>query len=306
MLKSLFCFIILAVVTNISNGQVAPVPLKAIPFALHDVRLTDGPFKRAQQLNEKWLQEIDPDRLLSGYLTEAGLIPKGPKYGGWESGGLSGHSLGHYISALSLMYASTGNKLYKERVIYICKELAKCQNSNENGFTAGYPNANKIMEQIGKGEIKSSGFDLNGSWVPYYNLHKLFAGLIDASKLTESEEAKSVLLDLAEWFYKLHNQLTDEQIQQILLCEHGGMNEVLADVYAIFGDQKFLELSYHFNHKAVLDPLAEGRDELTGKHANTQIPKVVGTAKQFLLTGNDKSFKTATYFFNQVTHNHTY
>ncbi|MBV5314977.1 MAG: glycoside hydrolase family 127 protein [Prolixibacteraceae bacterium] len=306
MLKSLFCFIILTVVAIISKGQVVPAPLEAIPFSLHDVRLTDGQFKKAQQLNEKWLQEIDPDRLLSGYRTEAGLNPKGPKYGGWESGGLAGHSLGHYLSALSLMYASTEKKLYKERVNYICSELSMCQKAIGTGFTAGFPNANQIMEQIGKGEIRSSGFDLNGSWVPYYNLHKLFAGLIDASNLTECEEAKSVLLDLAEWFYKLHNPLTDEQIQQILLCEHGGMNEVLADVYAISGDKKFLELSYRFNHKAVLDPLAEGRDELTGKHANTQIPKVVGTAKQFLLTENDKSFKTATYFFDQVTHQHTY
>lgn len=302
-----FSLVLLFLVGHISmSGQPVAVKLKAIPFSLHDVRLTDGPFKRAQQLNEKWLQEIDPDRLLSGYRTESGLKPKGPKYGGWEAGGLSGHSLGHYLSALSLMYASTGNKLYKERVIYICSELSMCQKANGNGFTAGFPNANKILEQIGRGEIKSSGFDLNGSWVPYYNLHKLFAGLIDATSQTQSEEAKVVLLDLAEWFYKLHNPLTEEQIQQILLCEHGGMNEVLADVYAISGDQKFLELSYRFNHKTVLDPLAEGRDELTGKHANTQIPKVVGTAKQYLLTGNDKSFRTASYFFDQVTHQHTY
>ena len=306
MLKLFFVFFIIADLSAVSQGQVVPANLKALPFSLQDVRLTDGPFKHAQELDEKWLQEIEPDRLLSGYRKEAGLTPKAAKYGGWESAGLSGHSLGHYLSALSLMYASTGNELYKERVIYICSELSKCQKNNGNGFTAGFPDANKIMEQIGKGEIKSSGFDLNGSWVPYYNMHKLFAGLIDATNLTHSEEAKSVLLVLAEWFYNLHKQLTDEQIQQILQCEHGGMNEALADIYSITRDQKFLELSFRFNHKAILDPLSESRDELTGKHANTQIPKVVGAAKQYLLTGNDKSFKTASYFFDQVTHNHTY
>jgi DUF1680 family protein len=306
MKKILFGFILLAVVSNISQGQVVPATLKALPFSLHDVRLIDGPFKHAQELDEKWLQEIEPDRLLSGYLKEAGLTPKAAKYGGWESTGLSGHSLGHYLSALSLMYASTGNALYKERVNYICSVLSKCQKANGNGFTAGFPDANKVMEQIGKGEIKSSGFDVNGAWVPYYNLHKLFAGLIDATNLTQSEEAKSVLLALAEWFYNLHKQLTDEQIQQILQCEHGGINEALADIYAITKDQKFLELSFRFNHKAILDPLSEGRDELAGKHANTQIAKVIGTAKQYLLTQNNKSFRTASYFFDEVTHQHTY
>ena len=127
MFKSLFCFIILAVVAIISQGQVVPATLKALPFSLLDVRLTDGPLKHAQELDEKWLQELEPDRLLSGYRTEAGLTPKAAKYGGWESTGLSGHSLGHYLSALSLMFASTGNQLYKDRIDYICRELAECQ-----------------------------------------------------------------------------------------------------------------------------------------------------------------------------------
>ena len=306
MIKSLFCFIILAFVSTISQGQVIPATLKALPFSLHDVRLTDGPLKQAQELDEKWLQEIEPDRLLSGYRTEAGLTPKTAKYGGWESTGLSGHSLGHYLSALSLMYASTGNQFYRERIEYICRELAECQKANGNGFTAGFPDANQIMQQIAKGDIRSKGFDINGAWVPYYNLHKLFAGLVDASDLSGSAEPKKVLIALAEWFYQLHNKLSEEQIQQILLCEHGGMNEALANVYRITGDKKYLDLSFRFNHKAILDPLAEGKDELAGKHANTQIPKVVGTAQQYLLSQNEHSQKTAEYFFEEVTHQHTY
>lgn len=306
MTKILFGFILLAVLPNILMGQVVPATLKALPFSLHEVRLTDGPFKHAQELDEKWLQEIEPDRLLSGYRLEAGLTPKAAKYGGWESTGLSGHSLGHFLSALSLMYASTGNQFYKERIEYICHELAECQKANGNGFTAGFPDAKRIMQQISNGEIRSKGFDINGAWVPYYNLHKLFAGLIDASDLSGSAEPKKVLIALAEWFYQLHNKLSDEQIQQILLCEQGGINESLAHIYRITGDKKYLDLSFRFNHQAILDPLAEGKDELSGKHANTQIPKVVGTAEQYLLSQNEQSLNTAQYFFEEVTHQHTY
>ncbi len=306
MLRSLFCSIILAAATIISFGQVVPAAVKAIPFSLYDVRLTDGPLKQAQELDEKWLQEIEPDRLLSGYRLEAGLTPKAAKYGGWESGGLSGHSLGHYLSALSLMYASTGNELYKERVIYISLELSECQKANGNGFTVGFPDANRIMRQISNGDIRSKGFDINGAWVPYYNLHKIFAGLIDATDLTGNDEPKKVLIALADWFYQLHNKLSNEQIQQILLCEHGGMNEALAHVFRMTGDQKYLDLSFRFNHKAILDPLAEGKDELAGKHANTQIPKVVGAAEQYLLSQNEHSLNAARYFFEEVTRQHTY
>lgn len=304
--KSLFCFILLAISSNILFGQVTPASLKAIPFPLHDIQLTGGPLKYAQELNEKWLQEIEPDRLLSGYRMEAGLKAKAPKYGGWESTGLSGHSLGHYLSALSLMFASTGNPLYKERIDYICRELSECQKANRNGFTAGFPNASNIMQQIANGDIRTKGFDINGAWVPYYNMHKLFAGLIDATDLTASKEAKKVLQLLAEWFYKVHNGLNDEQIQQILICEYGGMNEALTNIYRITGDEKYLHQSFRFNHQSVLDPLSERKDKLAGQHANTQIPKVVGTAAQYLLSRNEKSLTIAQYFFEEVINHHTY
>lgn len=252
------------------------------------------------------MKEINPDALLSGYRTEAGLTPKAPKYGGWESSGLSGHSLGHYLSALSLTYASTGDTLYKNRIIYIAKELAECQKSNKNGFIAGFPNANKVMNQISKGEIQSTPFDINGAWVPYYNLHKLFAGLIDAYNYTHNSEVKSVLLKFSNWFYDVHKNLSDIQIQTILTCEHGGINDALMDIYDITGDKKFLQLSFRFNHKAILDPLSKNIDDLNGKHANTQIPKIIGVAKQYLATNNDTLWKVASFFYNEVVHKHSY
>lgn len=305
-MRQLLSFLLLSLCLGSLHAQIVPANLKALPFPLREIRLTDGLFKQAQELDEKWLLELEPDRLLSGYRTEAGLTPKGSKYGGWESSGLSGHSLGHYLSALSLMYASTGKQIYKERINYICRELSECQKANGNGFTAGFPDANKIMQQIAAGEIRSKGFDVNGAWVPYYNLHKLFAGLIDATDLTGSDEAKNVLISLAEWFYRLHNTLSDAQIQLILQCEQGGINEALANVYHITGDKKFLDLSFRFNHEAILDPLAEGKDELAGKHANTQIPKVVGAAEQYLLSQNKRSYNAANYFFEEVTHQHSF
>jgi len=280
--------------------------IKAIPFALKDVKLTEGAFLKSQQLNEKWLKEINPDALLSGYRTEAGLTPKAPKYGGWESNGLSGHSMGHYLSALSLTYASTGDTTHKNKVIYIANELAECQKANKNGFIAGFPNANKVMFQIFSGDIQATPFDINGAWVPYYNLHKVFAGLIDAYNYTESAEVKSVLVKLSDWFYDGHNKLTDEQIQKILICEHGGVNEALMDISVITGDKKFSQLSFRFNHKAILEPLSKRIDDLNGKHANTQIPKIVGTAKQYLLTNNDTLGNISKFFYNEVVHNHSF
>lgn len=288
------------------NCYAKSAPVKAVPFSLKEVRLTEGAFLKSEQLNEKWLKEINPDALLSGYRTEAGLKPKAPKYGGWESNGLSGHSLGHYLSALSLTYASTGDTLFKNRILYITSELAACQKANQSGFIAGFPNAKKVMEQISKGDIRTNPFDVNGAWVPYYNLHKLFAGLVDAYTYTESLEVKTVLTKLSNWFYDVHNPLSDEQIQRILVCEHGGMNEVLMDVYRITADKRFSQLSLRFNHKVILAPLAKNIDELNGKHANTQIPKIIGVAKQYLMTNNDSLRNISSFFYNEVVHKHSF
>lgn len=297
----LFCF------SFSSCGRRDNPEIEAVPFSLHDVRLTDSPFKHAMELDERWLLSFEPDRFLSGFRSEAGLAPKAPKYGGWESQGVAGQTFGHYLSALSMMYASTGNEELNERIKYSINELDSCQQAFDfHGLVAGFPRAKGLFTEISQGDIRTEGFDLNGGWVPFYTMHKLFAGLIDVYHYTRNEQAYKVLLALADGFESMLSGLTDKQIQKILVCEHGGINESMAEVYALTGDKRFLVLAERLNHKAVLDPLAEGRDELAGKHANTQIPKVIGLIREYELTGNPEYLDMAVFFWNTVVHQHSY
>jgi uncharacterized protein len=276
------------------------------PFFVGDVKLLESPFRHAMQMDADFLLSLDCDRLLSWYRKEAGLEPKAEVYGGWESLGIAGHSLGHYLSACSRMYLATDKKEFRRRVDYIVGELAECQQAGNDGFVGAMPRGRGVFAEIAQGDIRSGGFDLNGSWVPWYTLHKLFAGLIDANQLCDNEQAKEVAIRLADWADETTKNLTPDQWQQMLACEHGGMNESLAELYAITGDERYLELAKKFYHKAILDPLAAQRDELDGKHANTQIPKVIGAAKIAELTGDQKFATIARFFWQTMVENHTY
>jgi len=280
---------------------------KVQPFALRDVRLLESPFKAAMERNGKYLLDLEPDRLLHNFRKFAGLEPKAPIYGGWESQGVAGHTLGHYLSACSMMYASTGDTRYRQRVECIVTELVVCQNKRADGYVGGIPEADRIFKEVAEGNIRSQGFDLNGGWVPWYTLHKLYAGLIDAYFLCDNETAKVVATKLADWAIGITSKLTDEQWQKMLACEYGGMNEAMANLYAITGETKYLDLARKFHHKTILDPLERGdAGHLPGKHANTQIPKVIGSAREYELTGNAGDRKIAATFWDAVVHDHTY
>ena len=282
------------------------IHLQAYPFELQDVKLLDGPFKHAMELDGKYLLKLEPDRLLSRFREYAGIKPRAAIYGGWEAMGVSGHTLGHYLSACSMMYGSTGDKKYLERVCYIVDELAECQKANGNGYVGAVPDGKRIFEEIAKGDIRSSGFDLNGCWVPWYTLHKLYAGLRDAWTICGNAKAKGVLIASMNWVNTEVAGLNDEQFQKMLACEQGGMNEVCADTYAITGDSKYLRLADRFTHHAVMDPLARKDDKLTGLHANTQIPKVIGMARQYELSGEQKDSIIAKFFWDTVTRERSY
>lgn len=275
-------------------------------FPLEDVRLLDGPFKHAMEMDRQWLLKLEPDRLMNGFLQNAGLSPKAPKYGGWEGGGLAGQTFGHFLSACSMMYASTGDEAMKKIVDYCVSQLDSCQKTLGTGLVAGFPDACRLFEEIGKGDIRTKGFDLNGYYVPLYNMHKLMAGLSDAYRHAHNDLAKDVLISLANYMYGVFSPLSDAQIQEILKAEHGGINESFAEVYALTNDSRYLELSERLNHKYLLDPLSEHRDELAGKHANTQIPKIVGVARQYELSGDKKLLDIADFFWNTVVDHHTY
>lgn len=285
--------------SSVSYAQNSPKPIEA--FSLNEVRLTGGAFLHAQQKDLDYILSLNADRLLAPYRKEAGLPVKAPAYGNWESSGLDGHIGGHYLSALALMYASTDDKRLKEKLDYCIAELALCQQQNKNGYVGGIPNGKIFWERIGKGDIDGSGFGLNNTWVPLYNIHKLFAGLRDAYLIGGNQEAKEVLIHLTDWFCNLIAPLNDTQIQQMLKTEHGGMNEVLADVYVITQQNKYLDAAERMSHQAILAPLVSHEDKLTGLHANTQIPKVIGFERIAELKNRQDWHSASEYFWQNVT-----
>ena len=260
------------------------IPYLATPLPLTDVRLTGGPLKNAQDLDAKYLLDLKPDRMLAFLRQRAGLEPKAKGYGGWDSGKgkqLTGHICGHYLSAVSLMYAATGDVRYKERTDYIVNELKEIQDKQGDGYLGALTDdkgtdGKVLFNQIAKGEIRSGGFDLNGLWSPWYVEHKIFAGLRDAYRYTGNHTALDVEIKFAGWAEGILSKLNDAQIQRMLNTEFGGMNEVAADLYADTGDKRWLALSDKFEHTSIVNPLAEGRDILSGKHGNTLVPKMIG------------------------------
>ncbi|MEN2416359.1 beta-L-arabinofuranosidase domain-containing protein [Flavobacterium mesophilum] len=282
------------------------VPYKADLFQLNEVRLLDSKFKNAMDKDGAYLLALEPDRLLSRFREYSGLSPKGKIYGGWEARGISGHSLGHYLTAISLMYAATGDQRFKELADYIINELAECQKKKGTGYIGAIPDGDKIFDEVAAGNIRSQGFDLNGGWVPWYTQHKVLAGLVDAYRYTGNKNAKDIAVAFSDWVDVKFKNLTKEQFQKMLDCEHGGMNEALANVYAITGNKKYLDLSERFYHEKVLVPLENQKDQLAGLHANTQIPKVIGTARDYELTGNPKMHTVSEFFWKEVTNHHSY
>jgi DUF1680 family protein len=282
------------------------VAVHAYPFPVKDVRLLDGPFRKAMEADARYLLVIDPDRLLSEFRAHAGLKPKAEKYGGWESSGLAGHTLGHYLSACSMEYAATGDVRFRDRVNYIVGELELCQKARGSGYIGAIPREDTLWAEVGAGKIRSHGFDLNGAWSPWYTVHKIMAGLLDAYLYTGSTKALQVERRMADWAGTIVGGLSDSVRQRMLACEYGGMNEVLANTYAITGDKKYLALSYDFHDKRILDSLALGLDDLAGKHSNTQIPKVIGCARRYELTGDERDKRIAESFWSIVVSEHSY
>jgi len=295
----LICVLLLAG----SYPALAQIPAKVESFSVNDVKLTPSPFKHAEDMDLQYLLGIDPDRLLAPYLKEAGLQPKAENYTNWENTGLDGHIGGHYLSALSYMYAATGNHEIKGRLDHYIAELKRCADTNGDGYLSGVSNGKQIWKEISEGNIRAASFGLNDRWVPLYNIHKIYAGLRDAYLVTGSKDAKNMFIGLTEWMYNLTSGLTYEQMQDMLRSEHGGLNEVFADAAAISGDKRYLELAKKFSHTAVLEPLLRGEDRLTGMHANTQIPKVIGYKRIADIEGNKEWDKAADFFWKTVVEN---
>ena len=273
-------------------------------FSLSDVKLLDGPFKYARDLNITVLLKYDIDRLLQPYLKEAGLPEKGTRYPNWA--GLDGHVGGHYLSAMAMNYAATKDAECKRRMEYMIAELKACQEANTKnhsgwgvGYVGGVPNSEKIWSDLQKGEFTT----FRAAWVPWYNVHKMYAGLRDAWVYTGNEDAKTIFLKFCDWAINITAAFTDAQMQSMLDIEHGGMNETFADAYQMTGDKKYLTAAKRFSHKMLLDAMAAGNDNLDNKHANTQVPKAIGFARIGELSNDETFEKGGSFFWETVTTN---
>lgn len=282
------------------------VKVNAYAFNLSDVTLLPSVFSQAREADIRYLLKIEPDRLLAQFRAHAGLTPKALRYGGWESDGLAGHTLGHYLSACAMEYAVSRDDAFLQRVNYIVDELALCQQARKTGYIGAIPKEDSAFAEVSKGNIRSRGFDLNGMWSPWYTVHKVMAGLLDAYLYCNNEKALAVEKGICDWTGYLLKDLTDEQIQKMLLCEYGGMNEVLVNTYALTGDRRYLDLSYKFHDRVVLDSLAKGVDILPGRHSNTQIPKVIGTVRRYEVAGNKQDLAIGDFFWKTVVNHHSY
>jgi DUF1680 family protein len=278
------------------------VPITARPFPLRDVRLLDGPFRDAMLRDQKYLLDLDADRLLHNFRVNVGLPSTAKPLGGWEAPDveLRGHTVGHYLSALALMFASTGDQRFKARGDLIVAELAKVQQASPSrGYHEGYLSAFP-EELIDRVDARRS------VWAPYYTLHKIMAGLLDMSQLCGNQQALEVLKKQAAWVSFRMDRLTREQQQAMLMTEHGGMVEVLANLYAVTSDPEHLRAARLFDHVFLLDPLARREDVLDGLHANTQIPKIIGAAREYELTGETRFRDIAHFFWERVALNRSY
>jgi len=286
----------------------APVADKARPLPLSAVRLTGGPLKRAQDLDAAYLLTLETDRLVASYRKLAGLAAKAEPYGGWDGAGrnLTGHIAGHYLSAVSLMFAATGDSRFKQRADVIVAELSAVQEAHGDGFAGALEGVKQAFAEVSKGTIRSANFDLNGLWSPWYTLHKTFAGLRDAYRYTGNGAAREVSVKFAGWAERVLAPMSDEQVQRMLATEFGGMNEVVVDLSADTGDQRWLDLSKRFEHRAVLDPLKRREDPLDGLHGNTQVPKVLGSVARYGYEGEEADLTAAAFFWDRVVNHHTF
>lgn len=282
--------------------EYADCKLYSNEFSLGDVKLLDGPFRHARDLNIKVLLQYNVDRLMAPYRKEAGLSPRDSSYRNWE--GLDGHVGGHYLSAMAMNYAATNDAECKKRLDYMIAELKACQDANSKqfpdwgmGYAGGVPNSKIIWPTLKNGDFKA----YRAAWVPWYNVHKMYAGLRDAWMYTGNEEAKNIFLKFCDWAIAITSALTDEQMQSMLDTEHGGMNEVLADAFKITGNEKYLVAAKRFSHRMLLDAMASGKDNLDNKHANTQVPKAIGFQRIAELGHEDNYAAAGRFFWETVT-----
>ena len=271
---------------------------------MENVILLDGIFKTSQEKGKEYLLYLNPDRLLAPCYEAIGKKPKAKGYGGWEEREISGHSLGHFMSALSYMNKVDKDERLKKKLDYIIEELMYIQSFSADGYVSGF--SKECFNRVFSGDFNVTRFELGGGWVPWYSIHKIYAGLIDAYELTKNKKALNIVISMANWAKRGIDNLTEDQFQKMLYCEHGGMCESMARLYEITKNKDYLDLAIRFLHKETLKPLINLKDELEGKHANTQIPKIIGAARLYDITKNEDLKRASEFFWNIVTRDRSY
>jgi uncharacterized protein len=268
------------------------VKAKVKPFALGQVRLTAGPMHDAQEWNRDYLHRLSADRLLHNFRVTAGLPSTAQPLGGWEKPDceLRGHFAGHFLSACALMHASTGDPELKAKGDLMVAELAKCQAKLAGGYLSAFPT--ELFDRV---KVRKK------VWAPYYTLHKIMAGLLDMHLHCGNQQALDVVAGIAGWVDTWSAPIPEEQMQNILGEEYGGMNEVLYNLTAVTGDERWAKAGDRFTKKRFFNPLALRRDELRGLHVNTHVPQVIGAARRYELTGDVRFHDVADFFWYEVT-----
>jgi len=274
--------------------------IKAEPFPLGSVKLLPGLFADANKASVDYLKTLEPDRMLSGFRVNCGLPPKATAYEGEVP------VLGHYLTACSQEIAASHNSDLIAKVNYIISELLLCQKNRPDGYLSEAPNSDAAWAEIRTGAIRSGPFDLNGLRSPWAVHDKVLMGLINTYRLSGNSQALITATKFGDWMIEVTRRFTDEHWRSMLECQYGGMNEALAELYACTKKAKYLELAKKFYDARSLDPLVQGQDNLAGLHGRTQIPKVVGLARLFELTEDDRAVKATKFFWYTVIKHHTY
>jgi DUF1680 family protein len=280
---------------NLTSAAVAKVKWKAEPFSMTDVRLLPSFWKDMMELNRSWLYSLPNDRLAHNFRVTAGIPSDADPLGGWEAPDceLRGHYVGHYLSSCAFLHASTGDRPIADKAGDLVAMLAGCQ--AKDGYLGAYPA--DFYERLRKHEKV---------WAPFYTYHKIMAGMLDMYEHTGNQQALDIAARMADWADAYARSISDDEWQKVLLVEHGGMNEASFNLCAITGKTRYRDLGYRFEHKKIFDPLAAGEDKLDGNHANTNIPKVIGAARGFELTGDERYQRISQNFYRIVTEHHAY
>ena len=280
---------------NLTHAAVAKVTWKAEPFSMTEVRLLPSFWKDTMELNRSYLYSLPNERLAYNFRVTAGLPTDAEPLGGWEKPDceLRGHYVGHYLSACALMHASTGDEVIRVKANDLVTMLAACQ--AKDGYLGAYPT--ELYDRL-RAHQKV--------WAPFYTYHKILAGLIDMNEHCGNAQALEMAERMAAWADVYSRSISDDDWQRVLLVEHGGMNEALFNLYAITGKPKYRDLAYRFEHKKIFDPLAANEDKLDNNHANTNIPKVIGAARGYELTGDERYRSISQNFYRMVTEHHSY